>query len=199
MWHMRLRFKPLKCLDCEKDIGIHVDEHLTFSKHIDYIIKKANSVLAVTRRSFQYMDCEIFKNLYKGIIRPQLEYATPVWNPHLKSQIKAIEAVQIMATRMIPGMASKTYPERLCLLNIPTLAYRRLRGDMIHIYKLICNPKEGAFDNTLPELFDKHNRSLRGRNKKLFYHSYNLDIKKIQLHYKNCKTVEQFAAICYRQ
>ena len=172
---------PLKCLDCEKDIGIHIDEHLTFSKHIDYIIKKANGVLAVTRRSFQYMDCEIFKNLYKGIIRPQLEYATPVWNPHLKSHIKAIEAVQIRATRMIPGMSGKTYPERLRLLNIPTLAYRRLRGDTIHVYKLICNPKEGAFDNTLPELFDKRNRSLRGHNKKLFYHSYNLNVKKFNL------------------
>ena len=80
---------PLICSECEKDIGIKIDEHLNFQKHIDYIINKANGVLAVTRRSFQFMDCEIFKYLYKGLIRPQLEYATPVWNPHLKSQIKS--------------------------------------------------------------------------------------------------------------
>ena len=95
---------------------------------IDYIINKANGVLAVTRRFFQFMDCEIFKYLYKGIIRPQLEYATPVWNPHLKSQIKSLENVQIRATKMIPGLSDKSYAERLRILNLPTLAYRRVRG-----------------------------------------------------------------------
>ena len=168
----------LKCSDCEKDIGIQIDEHLTFHKHINYIIKKANGVLAVTRKSFEYMDCEIFKYLYKGLVRPHLEYATPVWNPYLKSQIKSLEAVQIRATKMVPGLSDKPYPERLKLLDIPTLAYRRFRGDMIHVYKLMCEPAQGAFDPSIPPPFKLNPRTSRDHNKKLVYNRFNSNIRK---------------------
>ena len=51
--------------------------------------------------------------------------------------IEQLEAVQRRATRQIPGMKGKSYCERLRVLNLPTLSYRRIRGDMIEIYKII--------------------------------------------------------------
>ena len=38
---------------------------------------------------------------------------------------------------MIQGMGNFNYPERLRQLELPTLAYRRNRGDMILTYKLL--------------------------------------------------------------
>ena len=39
--------------------------------------------------------------------------------------------VQKRATKMIPGMPKISYPDRLRKLKLPTLTYRRARGDMI--------------------------------------------------------------------
>jgi len=52
--------------------------------------------------------------------------------------IKAVEKVQMRATKLVIGVKSLPYCERLRKLNLPTLKYRRLRGDiMIEVYKIL--------------------------------------------------------------
>ena len=59
-----------------------------------------------------------------------------VWSGRLKrSQIRAIEKIQMRATEMIEGMSYIDYGERLELLHLPTLSYRRARGEMIEVWK----------------------------------------------------------------
>ena len=82
------------------------------------------------------MNPEMFAQIFKGLVRPHVEYAAPVWNPHKIYQIEAIENVQRRATKIIPGLSHLTYPEILRKLKLPTLAYRRERGDMIQTFKL---------------------------------------------------------------
>lgn len=43
------------------------------------------------------------------------------------------------ATKQIPGFKELSYPERLRRLNLPILAYRRLSGDMIEVFKILQN------------------------------------------------------------
>ena len=51
--------------------------------------------------------------------------------------IIALENVQRRATKLIPGYKELGYKERPKLLNLPTLSYRRLRGDTIEINKIV--------------------------------------------------------------
>ena len=44
----------------EKDLGVVVDNKLTFSHHINSIVARANQVMGMIRRSFKYMDKDIF-------------------------------------------------------------------------------------------------------------------------------------------
>jgi len=76
-----------------------------------------------------YLQC--FLTLYKSTVRPHLEYITPVWSPQFKKDQKIIENVLRRATRMVKGLCEKLYHERLKLLGIPSLEYRRQRADMI--------------------------------------------------------------------
>ena len=69
-------------------------------------------------------------------MRPHLEYANPVWSPYLVKDIDRIERVQRHFTKRITGLRSLEYPDRLRKLNLPSLVYRRKRGDMIECYKL---------------------------------------------------------------
>jgi hypothetical protein len=54
-----------------------------------------------------------------------------------KKHIDKIESVQKRATKQIPRLGNISYPERLKKLRLPTLAYRRIRGDMIEAYKIL--------------------------------------------------------------
>ena len=71
------------------------------------------------------------------MVKTHLDYASSVWSPYKIKHIKMIESVQRRCTRQLPYLKDLPYPERLKKLNLPTLAYRRLRGDMIETIILI--------------------------------------------------------------
>ena len=73
----------------------------------------------------------MFKRLFVAIVRPRLKYGAPILNPYNKDMINIIENVQQRATRQVEGFRSKTYIERLEDMKLPTLKYRRYRGDII--------------------------------------------------------------------
>ena len=88
------------------------------------------------RRSFVHLDKDMFKKLFTSMVRPHLEYGAPIWNPHTKKNIDAIENVQRRASKRIPWLSHLTYKQRLEAIKLPTLQYRRYRGDMIETYKM---------------------------------------------------------------
>ncbi len=85
-------------------------------------------------RRYAYLNEESFLLLHKALARPHLEYANQVWAPHLKKDITSTQNVQRRATKQIPSFKDLSYMERLARLKLPTLKYRRLRGDMIEMY-----------------------------------------------------------------
>ena len=91
--------------------------------------------MGLIRRSFTYLDGKSLVKLYTALVRPHLEYAQSVWAPHLKKFTDLLENVQIRATKLVDHFGSLDYSERLKRLNLPTLAFRRLRGDLIEMYK----------------------------------------------------------------
>lgn len=53
--------------------------------------------------------------------------------------IEIFENVQRRATKLIATLKDLSYEERLRMLNLPTLVYRRRRrGDMIEVFKIMC-------------------------------------------------------------
>ena len=146
----------------EKDLGVTFDSDLNFETHIASKVNKANSIAGLIRRTFSFLDGPHFKRLYVSFVRPHLEYAQSVWAPHLKRHIDMLENVQIRATKLIDGFSQLTYTERLKILNLPTLAYRRARGDMIEVYKHIyAYDKETMSGRFIPKRGNRqHNQQL---------------------------------------
>ena len=79
----------------------------------------------------------MFLDLYKTLVRPHLEYATPVWTPLYKKDSIMLENVQRRAARLVKALSGLTYKERLLEIGLPSLEYRRLRAEMIEVYKII--------------------------------------------------------------
>ena len=120
-----------------KDLGVTFDSKLKFNYHINEKVNKSYSVLGLIYRNFKYMSCDTFVMLYKTLVRSHLEYANCVWSPYRQMDIDKIERVQMRANRMVQQLKNLSYEARLRRLNLPTLKYRRLRGDMIQVYNIV--------------------------------------------------------------
>ena len=68
----------------EKDLGIVTAADLKVSKQCVEASARANRVLGMVKRQFRKLDKEGFLIIYKGYIRPHLEYAIQAWSPYLK-------------------------------------------------------------------------------------------------------------------
>ena len=76
---------------------------------------------------------------YITYVRPLIEYNTNIWNPYLITDIKLIESVQRRYTRIVCNKLNlkfSTYSERLEILNIESLEYRRVKSDVVLMYKI---------------------------------------------------------------
>ena len=59
-------------------------QDLSWTTHINTMVKKSNSVLGFLRRNPQVSNDHTKEAAYKTLVRPHLEYWCTVWNPHIK-------------------------------------------------------------------------------------------------------------------
>ena len=132
----------------EKDIGVIIHESLKPSVQCTKASNKANSVLGQMRRAFHYRDRIVWLGLYKTFVRPHLECSVQAWSPWLVRDIEAIERVQKRAVKMVTGLDGLSYEEKLKRVGLQSLYDRRIRGDVIQVWKYIhCYPY--TLDDTL--------------------------------------------------
>jgi hypothetical protein len=158
----------------EKDLGVIIQEDLKVSKQCSKAASTANRVLGMIKRTFVLRSKEVILPLYKSLVRPHLETCIQAWRPYLKKDINVLEAVQRRATKMICGLSRLEYEERLQILNITSLELRRLRGDLIEVFKIL-----NGFDIVDKEnFFCLSSTNLRGHSLKLYKGSFNTNMAK---------------------
>ena len=105
------------------------------------------------------------------MVRSHLEYAEAVWNPHYQEYIEKLERVQMRATKLL----HKPYSARLKCLKLPTLKFRRIRGDLIELYQMINN----IYDKDISLCFNFAPCTVtRGSSKKIFVQHCKYDLRK---------------------
>ena len=130
-----------------RDLGVTIDNCLKFHNHTNLTITKANCILGLISKIFQYKEPDMIIKLNKSLVRPIVEYGNPVWGPYYIIDQRFIEGLQRRATKLVPSIRHHTYPERLQILNLPSLFYRRYRGDMILKYQVTHKNIDGSLLN----------------------------------------------------
>ena len=163
----------LECVNEMKDLGVTIDSNLTFESHIQEKVNKANRMVGLIRRTFMFLDESTFSFLFKAFVRPHIEYANSVWNPHKRKDIIAIENVHRRATKLVPSLKDMCYSDRLKKINLPTLVYRRARGDMIEIFKQLH-----MCDEEIPPSVILNKTVSRGHSLKILKQQSKKDVRK---------------------
>ena len=89
----------LKPVSEVKDFGIYITTNLSWSLQTNKCTNRANSVLGFIRRMGGPKNPELFSNLSKSLVRPILEYCSPVWYPHPKKDSNSLEKIQHRASK----------------------------------------------------------------------------------------------------
>ena len=152
-------------IDSYKDLSIISDNQLKFHLHTTEVAVKANRLLGLIKKSFDYLDSDMLTKLFTAFVRPTLEYSNAVWGPFFVLDQRKVEKVQRRATRLLPSLRDKQYEERLAALQLPSLAHRHHRGDMIPLFKII----NSYFNSDFSTLYTYSNTNItRGHQFKLF-------------------------------
>ena len=81
----------------EKHLGVTFSSDLTWKHHVLLAIAaKANRILGLLKRTFGRCSEAIITG-YKTMVRPLIEYACPVWNPHQAYLSDKFERIQEMS------------------------------------------------------------------------------------------------------
>ena len=160
--------RPLIKSNHEKDLGIYIQSNLKWDLQVRNCTSKANRTLGLIRRSFKYLNHDNLKLLYTSFVRPRMEYAVSSWFPYFQKDIVELEKVQRRATKLVPSLHNLSYSARLNELGLTDLKTRRIRGDLIQMYKIVNNLETVKFRNGLKfSSFESRNYFLRRNSKHL--------------------------------
>ena len=119
------------------------------------------------RRNLSNCPEKIKKQAYHALVRPHLEYASSVWDPHVQKQINDIEAVQRRAARFVKRCYDRTPGTVTTILNElewPTLQQRRKEARLTMMYKTM----NGQISMGLPPYLIPKERQTRQYHPKKF-------------------------------
>ena len=130
----QMKFNKSKC----RVLHLHI-------QHCALVAKKANGILVCIKRSVASRSREVILPLYSALVR--LEYCIQFWAPQYKKDRDLLERVQWRATKMIRGLEHLPYEERLRDLGLFSLEKRRLRGDLMNVYKYFTRERQRDLAN----------------------------------------------------
>jgi len=128
-----------------KDLGVNFQSNFKFNGHIRNISSQALRKLGfIKRMTKEFKTSKSLITLYKAIVRPLLEYASPIWSPSVDKYIDELEKVQKKLVKYLCYKNHIIYHRKdyfsLCVkFDIEPLVLRRLKNDMLNIHKIINN------------------------------------------------------------
>jgi hypothetical protein len=120
----------------ERDLGVMIHNRLLWHSQVAKAKSKAYGALGILKRTFKHWTIKSFRILYCTYVRPHLEYCSAAWGPSSQEDVKALEAVQNRATKLVPCLRPLQSEARLAALKLQSLADRRRRGDLIQYFKI---------------------------------------------------------------
>ena len=134
-----LHGQVLTITNATKYLGLNLTSDLKWNSHIQKVSSKANGILGLLRRNLRVGSKTIKTRAYEALVRPHLEYACTVWDPHTQVNIKRLDMVQRRASRYVCNRWHNTssVSDMLNELGWESLARRREKARLCMFYKVV--------------------------------------------------------------
>ena len=157
-----LHGQVLEVVTSAKYLGVDIScisSGLSWNPHIDRISKNATRTLNFIQRNIRTKNQKVRETAYNTLVRPQLEYAAPVWDPHTKEKVLQLEKVQRRAARWTTSSFDyrSSTTEIVNNLGWRTLEQRRADARLCLFFKIV----HGIVAVPLPDYIQPSNRISR--------------------------------------
>ena len=88
--------QPIEIKNVIKDLGIQMQDNLSFQTHITTVVAKGHKIANWTLRQFVSRDITTLRTLLKQLVVPKVEYGNFLWGPYDQGLINLIESVQTL-------------------------------------------------------------------------------------------------------
>ena len=130
---LKMYNQPLDRVSSYKYLGVNTSDDLMWSTHIDEISSKARRTVGLLYHQFYaWSSPRALLQLYTSLVRPHLEYASQVWNPHLIRHTDQLERIQKFALKVCFKQWNSSYSELLELSTLPSLLMRRKLLNLVY-------------------------------------------------------------------
>ena len=143
-----------------KHLGLVLQNNLSFEKHLDEKIRKANRIIGMLRHLAKFLPLKTLDQMYKALVRPHFDYCDIIYHtPPIQSErgqilpslMEKVEKIQYSAALAITGARQgssrlKIYKE----LGWESLTDRRLCRRILVLHKIIDSDKANYLKEKLP-------------------------------------------------
>jgi hypothetical protein len=131
-------------------LGVEIQDDLRWDDHINKITNKASRTLGMLRRNLWGCNVQTKSLAYLSLVRPQIEFAASVWDPHLKKHCHKLDMIQRRGARFAVSdyRTTSSASEMIDRLKWQDLAVRRKVARLSMFYKAI----KGTVDICLTDL-----------------------------------------------
>ena len=131
----------LEEVESAKYLGVNIHNKLSWNTHINQVVKKANNTRAFLQRNIYQCPRKTKELCYKTLVRPQMEYASIIWDPHTANYTQSLKMVQRRTARFVTGDFYRTNSVNNMLhqLQWPTLQERRAENKVIMMFQIVNN------------------------------------------------------------
>ena len=144
-----------------KYLGVLLTSDLGWSPHVATTAGKASSTLGFLKRNLKKCPAALKERAYIAYVRSILDYASPIWDPHLKKDIHALERVNRRAARYVIGDHHRlsSVSGMLQSLGWSTLEDRRREARLTLFYKIVKGEMAVSSEDIHLETADRRTRS----------------------------------------
>ena len=129
-----------------KYLGVIITHNLTWSEHCSAKVKTANKIMGLVRRTLGDCNYQTKSVAYTTLVRPHLEYCSPVWSPYTKKDIHLLERVQKRAAHICLGNWEDSYKHLRGVLKWQTLELRRTYLSLLQMFCIVRGNDAIPFD-----------------------------------------------------
>jgi hypothetical protein len=171
--------EPFQSVDTVEYLGVSISNKLSWAPHVNKTTCNARRTLGFLRRTLHHASQQVRLNTYRTLVRPKLEYASPIWDPHQTTLVNQVEKIQKTAARFILGKPAKKTTDQESVtamvhsLNLPTLEQRRKEARCTLMFKMVHNLV--AIPTTYHPQVPQHDQGTRRRSTHFQVHQPTVD------------------------